>query len=166
MIGVLTKLLDTLSISLSKSFVFVAAKAWVTSSWEMTSMQEPTQPVATGNTARCGQCSRQACKSPPRLLALFHASLLRQKAKENELPITAKGEEGKSERGQRERAKEGRRVRRTGKMQILYYNTEHTHTHTQISGNTTRPLLWEWRYMRVALPGKKKNLKSPYTDFE
>ena len=56
-----------------------------------------------------------------------------QKAKENELPIAAKGEEGKTERGQRERAKEGRRVRRTGKMQILYYNTKHTRTHTCIS---------------------------------
>ena len=41
-----------------------------------------------------------------------------QKAKNNELHITAKGEEGKTERGQRQGAKEGRMARLTGKMQI------------------------------------------------
>jgi len=57
-----------------------------------------------------------------------------QKAKKNELPITAKGEEGKSEGGQRQGAKEGRRARLSVKMKILYYiilNT-HTHTHTHL----------------------------------
>jgi hypothetical protein len=38
-----------------------------------------------------------------------------QKANQNELPITAKGEEGKTERGQRQVAKEGRMARLTGK---------------------------------------------------
>ena len=41
-------------------------------------------------------------------------------------PITAKGKEGKRTKTMMER---GRRAKLTGKMQILLYNTKHTHTH-------------------------------------
>jgi hypothetical protein len=55
-----------------------------------------------------------------------------QIAKKNELPITAKGEEGKTEGGQRQGEKEGRMARLTGKMQMLCYNTKHTHALTHV----------------------------------
>ena len=66
------------------------------------------------------------------------AKELRSNPKTNALPIlmlTAKGEEGKTESGQRQGTKEGRRARLTGKMKILYciILNIHTHTHTQFS---------------------------------
>ena len=51
----------------------------------------------------------------------------RQRRKMSKYPITAKGKEGKRAKTSMER---GRRAKLTGKMQILLYNTKHTHTHT------------------------------------
>jgi hypothetical protein len=50
----------------------------------------------------------------------------RQRRKMSKYPITAKGKEGKRTKTMMER---GRRAKLTGKMQILLYNTKHTHTH-------------------------------------
>ena len=53
----------------------------------------------------------------------------RQRRKMSKYPITAKGKEGKRAKTSMER---GRRAKLTGKMQILLYNTKHTHTHTHM----------------------------------
>jgi hypothetical protein len=50
----------------------------------------------------------------------------RQQRKMSKYTITAKGKEGKRAKTRMER---GRREKLTGKMQILLYNTKHTHTH-------------------------------------
>ena len=50
----------------------------------------------------------------------------RQRRKMSKYPITAKGKEGKRAKTRMER---GRRAKLTGQMQILLYNTKHTHTH-------------------------------------
>jgi hypothetical protein len=55
---------------------------------------------------------------------------LSQKGKKNEHPVTAKGMEGKRATARRERGQQGKAHRQNEK--IILYNTEHTHTHTQM----------------------------------